>query len=83
LFTALEVLERIDLPAGDHAYVVCEPGVHHHHIVCEVCGRVSEVADEGLAGAVRQIGDRTGWQVESHRLELYGRCPSCRNMRPA
>ena len=36
LFTELEVLERIDLPSGDHAYVPCLPRHHHHHIVCDV-----------------------------------------------
>jgi Fe2+ or Zn2+ uptake regulation protein len=76
LFTELEVLERIDLPSGDHAYVPCEPQ-HHHHIVCEGCGAVTEVADLGLGAAIEQIQRRTGWQVDSHRLELYGRCPAC------
>lgn len=78
MFTELEVLERIDLPNGDHAYVPCEPRVHHHHIVCEICGRVTEVEDLGLGAAIDEIQRRTGWQVDSHRLELFGRCPECR-----
>jgi Fe2+ or Zn2+ uptake regulation protein len=78
LFTELEVLERIDLPNGDHAYVPCEPQVHHHHIVCEVCDKVTEVEDLGLGAAIEEIQRRTGWQVDSHRLELFGRCPECR-----
>jgi Fur family ferric uptake transcriptional regulator len=78
LFTELRVLERIDLPNGDHAYVPCEPRVHHHHIVCEVCGKVTEVEDPGLGAAIEEIQRRTGWQVDSHRLELFGRCPDCR-----
>lgn len=78
MFTELEVLERIDLPNGDHAYVPCEPRVHHHHIVCETCGRVTEVEDLGLGAAIDEIQRRTGWQVDSHRLELFGRCPECR-----
>lgn len=82
LMTELGVLERLDLPNGDHAYVPCEP-VHHHHVVCSTCGRVTEIDDRGLAAAVEDIERRTGWQVESHRLELYGRCPRCRTRRPA
>jgi Fur family ferric uptake transcriptional regulator len=82
LMTELGVLERLDLPSGEHAYVACEPA-HHHHVVCEVCGRVTEIDDRGLAAAVQDIERRTGWQVESHRLELYGRCPSCRGRRPS
>ena len=84
IFRALEALaeiraiERIDLPTGDHAYVPCLPQHHHHHIVCDTCGRVTEVEDLGLGSAIEQIEERTGWEVGSHRLELFGRCPSCR-----
>ncbi len=78
LFAELEVLERIDLPTGEHAYVPCAPRIHHHHMVCGVCGRVTEVEDLGLGRAIEQIEGDTGWQVDSHRLELYGRCPQCR-----
>lgn len=77
LLTELELLERIDLPTGEHAYVACEPQ-HHHHIVCEVCGRVTEVDVAGLDAAVRTVEDETGWSISKHRLELYGRCPRCR-----
>jgi Fe2+ or Zn2+ uptake regulation protein len=77
LFTELNVLERLDLPSGEHAYVPCEPAGHHHHIVCSGCGRVTEIEEVGLA--LEDVQRRTGWQVDSHRLELYGRCPRCRS----
>lgn len=83
LFTELQVLERLDLPSGEHAYVPCVPARHHHHIVCSQCGRTTEVDDAGLASAVDEIQRRSGWQVESHRLELYGRCPRCRTSLPS
>jgi Fe2+ or Zn2+ uptake regulation protein len=77
LFTALNVLERLDLPSGEHAYVPCEPLGHHHHLVCSSCGRVADVEEVGLA--LGDVQRRTGWQVDSHRLELYGRCPRCQD----
>ncbi len=80
LLADLGVLERLDLPSGEHAYVPCRP-THHHHVVCSECGRVIEIDDRGLAAAVGDIERRTGWQVETHRLELYGRCPRCRSGR--
>ena len=70
-------LERIDLPTGEHAYVSCAPRDHHHHVVCRSCGRSVEVADRGLQSVVEEIGHRSGFRVESHRLELYGLCPDC------
>jgi Fe2+ or Zn2+ uptake regulation protein len=39
---------------------------------------VTEVEDLGLGAAIEAIQRRTGWQVDSHRLELFGRCPGCR-----
>jgi Fur family ferric uptake transcriptional regulator len=82
VFRTLEVLvglgavERLDLPSGEHAYVGCEP-VHHHHVVCSGCGRTSEIDDSGLRSVVREIARRTGYRVDDHRLELFGRCPAC------
>ncbi len=82
IFRALEVLaelraiQRIDLPTGEHAYVACEP-LHHHHVVCSRCGRVTDIADEGLRAVVREVSRRTGYRVDEHRLELFGVCPAC------
>ncbi len=77
LFTELELLERVDLPNGDHAYVPCLPGYHHHHVICQRCARVTEVPDLGLGEAIASMERRTGWAVQKHRLELYGLCPEC------
>ena len=77
LFTELQLLERIDLPNGDHAYVPCLPGYHHHHVICQSCARVTEVPDLGLGQAITRMESETGWTVDKHRLELYGRCPEC------
>jgi Fur family ferric uptake transcriptional regulator len=81
LLTELKLLERLELPEGEHAYVTCEPvDHHHHHIVCASCGRVREVEDHGLRDAIADIERHTGYAIDSHRLELYGRCPRCRNL---
>ena len=82
LFRALElmvelgVVERIDLPSGDHAYVPCTT-VHHHHVVCSRCGRSTDVDDAGINAAVDEIARATGYRIETHRLELFGLCRPC------
>jgi Fur family transcriptional regulator, ferric uptake regulator len=73
----LGVVERLDLPTGEHAFVACEPS-HHHHVVCSSCGRSTGVADHGLEAVAEAIGRETGYRVDTHRLELFGRCPECR-----
>ena len=72
----LGVIEQIDLPPGGHAFVACT-ATHHHHLVCERCGRSTDIAATGLSGILREIGTRSGYRIGSHRLELFGTCPAC------
>lgn len=79
VLTDLELVERLDLPSGEHAFVACQPAQqHHHHIVCSSCGRSTEVADNGFETVAASIARSTGYRVDLHRLELFGLCPSCR-----
>jgi Fur family ferric uptake transcriptional regulator len=76
LFASLNLVERVDLPGGEHAYVACDP-VHHHHAICTGCGRSLDVADHGLAAVLGEIGNRSGFRVAAHRLEIFGLCAAC------
>jgi Fur family ferric uptake transcriptional regulator len=70
------VVERIDLPSGEHAYVGCAAS-HHHHVICSRCGRATEIEDAGLRTLVREVARQTGYRVDEHRLELFGLCADC------
>jgi Fe2+ or Zn2+ uptake regulation protein len=76
VLTELGLIERLDLPSGEHAYVGCLPA-HHHHIVCSRCGRSTGVTDLGLESVAERVSRTTGYRVDTHRLELYGLCPVC------
>lgn len=76
VLTELGVIERLDLPSGEHAFVGCEPA-HHHHLVCSRCGRSTDVGDLGIARALQEVADRSGYRINSHRLELFGVCAAC------
>jgi Fur family transcriptional regulator, ferric uptake regulator len=76
----LSLIERLDLPTGEHAFVACEPA-HHHHIVCSSCGRSTEVDDNGLEAVAAAVERQSGYRVDTHRLELFGLCPGCREAR--
>ena len=75
----LGLIERVDLPSGEHAYVVCQPASHHHHVVCSRCGRSVEVGDIGLNPILDRVEQSTGFRIDSHRLELFGLCEACRS----
>jgi Fe2+ or Zn2+ uptake regulation protein len=82
IFRSLDVLadlglvERLDLPSGEHAFVTCERA-HHHHVVCSSCGQSTEFSDDGVEQVAAAIEGATGYRVEAHRLELFGMCPEC------
>jgi len=86
IFRHLELLaeqglvERLDLPGGTHAYIPCEPS-HHHHLVCLECGASTEVDHCGIDAVTSEAARRSGFQIQQHRLELFGRCPACQKKR--
>lgn len=82
LFGELGLVERLDLPNGEHAYVACEPS-HHHHVVCQRCGRDSEIVNCGIDDLAEAIESQTGYVIDTHRIELFGLCPNCRSVVPS
>jgi len=81
LFESLDVIERLDLPSGEHAYVECERA-HHHHVVCSRCGRTEGIEDAGLRTLVGKVSRQTGFRIDDHRLEMFGLCPACLALQP-
>jgi Fur family ferric uptake transcriptional regulator len=53
-------------------------GEHHHHLVCESCGRVEPFADGRLERALDRVGETVGFQVDAHDVLLRGACADCR-----
>ena len=71
LFSEIGVVRRLDLGDGPR-YELAED--HHHHLVCESCGAVSEFEECPLD--LRRLRD-IDFEVASHSLEIYGRCAGC------
>lgn len=74
------LLCRVVLEDGDVRYRLGD-GTHHHHVICEACGRVDAFFQRALEQALARVQRVAGYQVEAHRVELYGLCPSCRSKR--
>ena len=53
-------------------------GDHHHHLVCNSCGKVEAFEDEGLEHALRQVERKTGYTTAGHDVLLRGDCQDCR-----
>ena len=74
LFGELGIVRRLDL--GDGArYELAED--HHHHLVCESCGEISEFEECPLDPESLALKNFE-FEVRAHSLEVYGRCAGCR-----
>jgi len=55
---------------------------HHHHLICERCGRVADVTlsddlETALETTLAAAAGPAGFRIDHHRLDLVGRCASC------
>ena len=55
---------------------------HHHHLICSSCGDVTDfevpdTVEHDLERALARVADRTGFTVDTHRLDLVGLCSAC------
>jgi Fur family transcriptional regulator, ferric uptake regulator len=75
---ALGLVQKIDLGGEAAGYERLDPeGHHHHHIVCERCGRVVAFEDEGLERAIVALTKRPDFKFSSHEVTLRGECSRC------
>ncbi len=56
---------------------------NHYHVICKSCGKIVDFEYPSLAEVEREAAIHTGFQVEDHRLEIYGICGDCSNKKSA
>jgi len=61
---------------GELSYKLCDPG-HHHHLICERCGRVVEIPSCEIEGWAKSAARRRGFTVSSHQADIFGLCADC------
>jgi Fur family transcriptional regulator, ferric uptake regulator len=72
-----EVTARSE-PDGETRYMPCEPKHHHHHAICNRCGRVIDVDCAAVDEFAQSLRARNGFELDGHAMEFFGRCKSCR-----
>jgi Fur family ferric uptake transcriptional regulator len=76
------LVQRIDLGDGVARFERADPtGEHHHHLVCDDCGRVEPFEDAGLEAALQRVAGGHGYDVAAHEVVLRGACEDCRPTR--
>ena len=50
---------------------------HHHHLVCDRCGKPVPFADEELEKTIGKLSRRVPFEVSDHEVVLHGACDAC------
>lgn len=83
VYRALRLLTDCGLAAarqfgdGQARYERVQEGAHHDHLICTGCGAILEFEDPDIEDLQDAVARRHGFQVTSHRMELYGWCAAC------
>ncbi len=72
------MLDRVPFADGTHRYRLCG-GAHHHHLTCTRCQRVVEINACLPPDLLATISTNTDFAIDGHSIELFGRCPACRD----
>ena len=62
---------------GDNSSRFDFSSTEHYHAICSNCGKIEDIYYPGLDDVEIVASNLTGFEVSSHRLEIYGLCPDC------
>lgn len=77
ILNKLNLLCRVHAPDGCRSFMMRRPAEHHHHLVCSGCGQVIDFTDCDLGDLENRLSEKSGFNIEGHLLELYGKCRDC------
>lgn len=52
---------------------------HHDHLICTSCGKIVEFENDEIERLQEEVAAKKGFTIQTHKLELYGLCSSCRH----
>ena len=72
------LVQRVDVGDGVVRYEPARRADHHHHFVCEECGKVEPFSDRSLERALEAVEERSGYSIAGHEVVVRGACADCR-----
>jgi Fur family ferric uptake transcriptional regulator len=58
-------------------YELADDTSHHDHLICVECGTITEFEEPRIEEIQEEVAERHGFQLRSHKHEMYGVCPDC------
>lgn len=76
LLTSVGLVTQTDLGSGASEFEVVGETLHHH-LVCDMCGAVTEIDDTALVPMRERLLRDYGFRVSSRHVGLFGTCAAC------
>lgn len=78
LLHSMGLVQRVEFGEGVARFEPVAPGgEHHHHAVCDSCGRVTRFEDERLERHLDRLADDLRHSMRGHDLVIHGQCRRC------
>ena len=82
VYRLIEVLLKLGLVCkvnvkGGTDYILRRPQGHHHHLVCNECGKVVDFSNCDLGALEGELSAKSGFVISEHLLEFRGKCRLC------
>ncbi|MCP9484603.1 MAG: transcriptional repressor [Gaiellaceae bacterium MAG52_C11] len=74
----LGLVQRVEIGDGISRFEAAVPSAHHHHVVCDDCGKVEAFTDVSLERAISVLPAQLGYDIVAHEVLLRGECGDCR-----
>ena len=72
------LVQRVEIGQGMVRYEPVRDGSgHHHHLVCDQCGRLQPFTDDGLERAIHRLSEQLPLRVSEHEIVIHGACETC------
>jgi Fur family ferric uptake transcriptional regulator len=78
LLHSMGLVQRVEFGEGIARFEPIVPGgEHHHHAICDSCGRVTPFEDERLETELDRLAGNLNHSMSGHDLVIHGECRRC------
>jgi len=78
LFTQSGLATELDFGDGQKRYEHKYMHSHHDHMICTECGKIVEFNHPMIEKLQKEIAAKHGFNMTSHKLDLFGICGQCK-----
>jgi len=84
LLSRMGLIFKFEFGDGKSRYELVESNKgHHHHLVCNGCGRIIDYSDfmnkevKFIKELEKELAEKHNFKINSHQINFYGLCEKC------